>query len=139
MVPLILGLSFLFCYRAYYRIATLFHHTMQLQFDEQQSPSHKAKMHKDYITKTIQIAKKNFALLVSMIVTFTCFWYPLFILTLSDPHFRADVSRVWIYTVYCNVPSRPCHRVTHLFVVDYIIRIPKFTTALLWFELTGIS
>lgn len=80
---------------------------MQLNLEEK-SPSEKARLHKDYISNAIRVAKKNFCLLVSMIVTFICFWYPLFLLTLSDPHFRADVSldpRAFVLRtlIYCQV------------------------------------
>lgn len=84
------GVGMLF--RAYYRIATLFHHTMQLQIEGGENVHEMTNLRKCTINKAIKKAKKNFVLLVSMILLFVVFWYPLFLLTLSDPHFKAHAS-----------------------------------------------
>jgi len=83
---------FALCCRAYYRVATLFHHTLRIQLDENGNAGEKQALYKRNIQKTIRVARKNFFLLVGIVIIFIIFWYPLFLLTIVDIGFKADVS-----------------------------------------------
>ena len=72
-------------------MAKLFHKTMHSKASNGDMLE-KATRHDQYIKRAIKVAKKNLFLLLLMIAVFVLFWYPLFLLTLSDPLFKAHVS-----------------------------------------------
>lgn len=106
---------------SYYSMATLIKATVSIDISiRTETQRDQLALRQKRYAKTVQRhTKKKLYLLISLVVCFILFWYPLFCVTLSDPTFRNSVPvyRVLTIIAWINPTITP-------FIVFFIIKVP---------------
>ena len=87
---------------SYYRLSTLIRATVNIDTDIQTRSQQKAhEVRERHHIKFIQkVTRKKLMLLVTVVISFILFWYPMFLLTVADPSFRVPALVYKALTFY---------------------------------------
>lgn len=96
---------------SYYRMTTLVRATVTLDTNVRTASQRRQSYQRDkqHIKRVLRVTRKKLYLLIALTVFFVLFWYPLFMLTASDPGFKIapDIYKTVTIVAWCNPTITP--------------------------------